>query len=122
MVQLTDIADTPQCQFKQIHFMFPNRADRHSGTCQFFCNDKYWGNKNHCIESVPMCCSSKFQVDNDTTNYFIRWAFTVESGKPNVVKKTKAMTTKEKLVARLQNKGKASNPSGTLLAPMNTQP
>ena len=102
--------------------MFPDRADRHSGTHQIICNDKYWGNKNRCIESVPMCCSSKFQVDDNTTNYFIRWTFNVESGKPNAVKETKAITTKEKLVVHLQNKGKALDSHGTLLASLNTQP
>ena len=102
--------------------MFLDRADGHSGTRQIICNNKYWNNKNCHIESVPMFCSSKFQVDDDTTNYFIGWTFTVESGKPNVVKKTETMTTKEKLVVCLQNKGKALNPPGTLLVTMNTQP
>lgn len=120
LVQLTDIAELSCRQLKQIHYIFPDKPNGETGFHQITCNDKYWNNKNRRIDSVPLSCTSTFQTQDDTENYFVRWTFTVDSSTPNVVKKVKSLSTKEKLVNCL--KGKQQQQALAKSANMNTGP
>lgn len=96
MVQLNDIADNSCRQLKHTHFIFPDRCEGDTGSSCIYCNSKYWGNSNCHIESHPGTCWSSYLTRNDTRSYFVRWNFTVETSDPQIVKKMRALTIRER--------------------------
>src|SRR5688500_2356187 len=102
MVQLNDIADNVCCQFKHMHFIFPDCCEGEPGTSRIYCNSKYWGNSSQHIESHPGTCCTSFVTKNNTRNCFVCWNFTVETSDPQIVKKMKALMVREKILMKIQ--------------------